>query len=414
MHSVDPFVKVLSKADMAKVCESKQFHTTQEGKTLILAISLASVLSLPPNHTWFRLHIDRATMVRLLLVEIDQSLIRADFLASRKLELLQALCIYASVIGKTEARGRIPSIVAILIQQAADESAIDTTDGATASTEHLVELKARLRWQIRFLASEHLGESYRTLWLHDIKMPLIYPKMDGADETDEPIVLTARCSFWKLGTTFAGAGNGGSSLDLEALGHLRLNVIISDAPKMGEFSSFVDVMHRFALAKLEQSIYMTTKSRCMSTQDVKGFEAARTNLFLTTLLVFETALELYTNPDWECWRWQLRGQFPWNVIEELSVHLKCEDWTAASERAWLLLRKVTAALPESIHANGQLWTPIQELMEHAEDARVEAMAKMAASPIAESDLWRMIEEGNGTFYSEATGCQYPPLSSLYN
>ncbi|KAE9370962.1 hypothetical protein N431DRAFT_485055 [Stipitochalara longipes BDJ] len=363
MDNVDPFMKILHVPSMTKVIQeirSSYDTISLSMQALVLAISLASIISLEENEVKANFHAEKIQLIAQYRLGTEQALRQADFLNTSDMTLLQALAIYLSMLQNT-GETKVAWVLAGVLVRAAVSMKLHLEGSKFGNISPFDgQMRRRLWWQIclidsksesaqlsAFKLSENMFETGKPTNTDDASLnsSMSQPAPHSQGWTDM-FVFLLRCEIWTLSRQLQSVPNVSEKLEVLKRNERKIEATyLSYLDTMQPMQAFIGTSVRLFLTKVD--LMLLPKSHNNNhTQPREPTQAHK--IFTLYLAVIDYTYALQNEPRWSGWRWQIQGrQPPWNALRTVLGHLSTAAWEPRYEQALASVRRSLEGLPES-------------------------------------------------------------------
>ncbi|KAJ4134711.1 hypothetical protein NW768_004309 [Fusarium equiseti] len=399
-RNVDPLMKILHRPTMGKhfqaYIESPSIHRfTPEINAVMFAIYFCAAACLTTESCFKQLGESKEVLTRRYRVSVERALAEADYLSTTKLETLQALTLYTSMI-RVHLHDRTCWVLTSLVVRIAQGQNLHRDGDGHRFTPFEAEMRRRLWHFIVVLdirGSEDRGSGstlVRSSWdtidptpIDDVDFgpdspgPLI-PKSTPADNV--VCLCTAMCSsiFGFLShPRYSSKGEPEHFLYTEdqLISHIRQleNSFIHTARPSHLPSVYAAEIARIVILKLWLSIQYPFNGGPAPDRP----RVSKETMLRTAISIIELR-ERMTKNQWEDrFAWWTDTYVQWHPLAVALAELCVQTEGELVEKAWVVVEKTFPSSREHIAdtAKGSLWRPIKKLLKKARAARTEALLK---------------------------------------
>ncbi|CAM1501379.1 Fc.00g105410.m01.CDS01 [Cosmosporella sp. VM-42] len=415
VENVDPFMKILHIPTMSKVVrESKgKFNNLSSGgEALMFAISLATISSLTDSEVVDNFSTSKARLVTQLTLGVEQSLLRAGFLNTTDLNVVQAFVIYLEFAGYTYGSRATWIMTGLLVRTAISMGLHRDGSHFRHVSNFETEMRRRLWWHICFLdrrvCDGEASETSITEASFDTRDPAnvddndIQPDMRDwpaiQDSHTDMTICLLRCQLWRLSCRVDVPNHPSSAREdstpgtleqrLETLSKSRDLIKKRFVDKLAvdeQTRTFIEIMVCLALTRCELVIHHMDLLREASniSNDTLGQK-----YFLISVTSFEHTQALKLQPLTQKWAWIFNSCIPWHSIGIILTQLCILPWGPKCEKAWTLVKQTIDDIPEAATKNAPQH-PIQHLMATAHNHRDEEIRRLLTQPYVIQQLTQL-------------------------
>jgi hypothetical protein len=399
-RNVDPLMKILHRPTMGKhfqaYIESPSTHRfTPEINAVMFAIYFCAAACLTPESCFKQLGESKEVLTRRYRVSVERALAEADYLSTTKLETLQALTLYTSMI-RVHLHDRTCWVLTSLVVRIAQGQNLHRDGDGHRFTPFVAEMRRRLWHFIVVLdirGSEDRGSGstlVRSSWdtidptpIDDVDFgpdspgPLI-PKSTPADNV--VCLCTAMCSsiFGFLShPRYSSKGEPEHFLYTEdqLISHIRQleNSFIHTARPSHLPSVYAAEIARIVILKLWLNIQYPFNGGPAPDRP----RVSKETMLRTAISIIELR-ERMTKNQWEDrFAWWTDTYVQWHPLAVALAELCVQTEGELVEKAWVVVERTFPSSREHIAdtAKGSLWRPIKKLLKKARAARTEALMK---------------------------------------
>lgn len=399
-RNVDPLMKILHRPTMGKhfqaYIESPLTHRfTPEINAVMFAIYFCAAACLTPESCFKQLGESKEVLTRRYRVSVERALAEADYLSTTKLETLQALTLYTSMI-RVHLHDRTCWVLTSLVVRIAQGQNLHRDGDGHRFTPFVAEMRRRLWHFIVVLdirGSEDRGSGstlVQSSWdtidptpIDDVDFgpdspgPLI-PKSTPADNV--VCLCTAMCSsiFGFLShPRYSSKGEPEHFLYTEdqLISHIRQleNSFIHTAKSSHLPSVYAAEIARIVILKLWLNIQYPFNGGPAPDRP----RVSKETMLRTAISIIELR-ERMTKNQWEDrFAWWTDTYVQWHPLAVALAELCVQTEGELVEKAWVVVERTFPSSREHIAdtAKGSLWRPIKKLLKKARAARTEALLK---------------------------------------
>ncbi|EHK49355.1 hypothetical protein TRIATDRAFT_214314 [Trichoderma atroviride IMI 206040] len=385
VENVDPFIKVIDVAALDEVVTNLRgkFGSLRYSlQALLFAVCLASITSLGEEEALSCFDMPRTQLLARFRLGTEKALANAGLLVTKEIETIQAFVIYLSILPHIGCQQLLSPFVGLLLRIATSvQLHRDAESFKTPTlTPFEVEIRRRLWWQVIFIdsisRSRHSTGLAASDTMFDTKAP---SRISANDQTSSPVsfdveseslVCIMRCEIWILCRFLNANQRKPLEQKLKAfnLTSSRLeDSYIARLSSNDALESLVKTMTSLAFSKVEHTIYLQHFRNLKELLQMPSQEMVQHHLELS-IDILRDAHKVRTEPSWERWRWQLRGDFPWASMSAVFIQLCQSPWSATSERGWALINEILKDVPDRVKENAS-WGKLNQLITAAEAKR---------------------------------------------
>ena len=383
LDNVDPFIKILDTTAVTKTIHSLGLETGPEMESMVLAISLAAIVSLSDQDVVVNFAQPKAQILKNYRLGTEAALARSEFLVSKSLTVVQAFVIYLSVLPHAGLRQAAWPLTGLLLRVA-------TALGLHRDGSHQpqmsfleAEMRRRLWWQICLVdstsrdphtphlsISEAMFDTAMPANMDDKDLALAGPRWTASEVSKTATTATLfliRCHIWRLGRTIE--ANKDKTLETQlGLMHSARSVIqstyIANLDKSKAFDLFVELMTALFFARMDSIVYgQALKREANKNSNGDSVAPIQHHLFNASLTIIDAVYRIKTRADWTKWRWQIQGHFPWHAMGTvLSQLCQTTTWSPESERAWDSAKRLFDYSVHENDTNGTLAGKLRDLV----------------------------------------------------
>ncbi|KAI2826221.1 transcriptional regulator family: Fungal Specific TF [Aspergillus niger] len=377
--------------------ESENINPDPAREALILAVCFAAIVTIPPDQCMALVGMDCEKAIQSYQLAVDQALVRANFIKSQNICVLQAAVIFLLCL-RWRGDARLVWAASAVVVRVAQGQGIHRDGQSLGLSPFDSEMRRRLWWHICLLdmvCSEDQGTDAQIQpGMFDTRLP---HNIDGADLdpslTELPpektgatdiTLLIIQCDIiselnWPNRRN-GGARDAQSTADREPLvttvanrledrflQHLDINIPIQWVYAM---------IIRLTLSKLWLYAHYNkvagheSRSGCSQAACDDAFQAAVETIKFTILL--------HTNESTSQWAWLCKTYKQWHTVAFILAELCNRPITAETDHAWQVVTEIQRqweqdGSPQSV----MLRKPLKRLMQRTASTRA---AKMGISP----------------------------------
>ncbi|KAF5974301.1 transcription factor [Fusarium coicis] len=399
-RNVDPLMKILHRPTISKhfqaYIESPTTHTfTPEINAVLFAIYFCAAVCLTPESCLKQLGENKEILTRRYRVAVERALAEADYLSTTKIEPLQALTLYTSMM-RVHLHDRTSWVLTSLIIRIAQGLNLHRDGDGHRFTPFVAEMRRRLWHFIVVLdirGSEDRGsDATLTRSGFDTAEPTPIDDDDFGPDSIGPLIpkttpadnvvclCTAMCSgiFGFISHPhYSPRGEPEHFLytEEELISHIRqLETSFIHTAKPSHLPSiYASEIARIVILKLWLNIqYPFTGGPAPDRPRVSKETMLRTAISIIELR------ERMTKNQWEDrFAWWTDTYVQWHPLAVALAELCVQTEGELVDKAWMVVEKTFPSSREHIAdtAKGSLWRPIKKLLKKAKAARTEALLK---------------------------------------
>ncbi|CAG8001618.1 unnamed protein product [Penicillium salamii] len=364
-ENVAPIILIIHKPmlkELLKTAITNPEDSDKESEALVFSIYLAAIYSLSPEACLAQLGTDHATMTKRYRFAVEQALVRAGFLHTRKLVVLQAAVLFLTCACDPQDAHFVWTMIAVVTRLALslglhrDGSHFDLGPFET-------EMRRRLWWYI-YLLDVRSSDSQATSPQiregdYDTLLPLNINDDDlSPDMAETPLERTGftemtltlvRCEILKLHRKLMQSNNVVNNEGHNALFQTRLQAIEETRIALDErYLQYCDL--DIAIHWVTATIGRVALARSwlvshFSLMTVKGFQRGLIPgkcdlLIFTAIEVLEFVYLLESHENTTKWSWLFQGYVQWQAFAFVLSELCVRPTSSLSERAWAAVDRV--------------------------------------------------------------------------
>lgn len=384
LRSVDPFIKIIHTPSMTHTVNGLDGDIASRGlelEALLMAISLAAVVSLNEDEAATKFGRSRTELIDSFRRETESALARSEFMITQDLVIVQAFVIYLTVLPYIGQEKLAKSLMGVLLRVSTSLGLHKDGSHQTVMSFPDAEMRRRLWWQICLLDSRLRDHGTPQLSISEAMFDTAMPTNIGdeilqsalseldveeSNMTDMALFL-ARCRVWRLGRTLEAVTDKPLSTQLDLVRSVKASVsstLLLSVDLSKSFDSFVQAMIFLVFARIESFVYKRALKTVAKDQE-RTANKLHEQVLRTSAETANLAHILFTREDWSRWRWQLQGQAPWAAVGTALAYITQKPWTVESEKVLESARGLLQTLDGGIHAEGGQGTRIREVLESA-------------------------------------------------
>ncbi|RGP79855.1 transcription factor [Fusarium longipes] len=399
-RNVDPLMKILHRPTMSKhfqaYIEAPTTHRfTPEINAVMFAIYFCAAACLSPESCFKQLGESKEVLTKRYRVAVERALAEADYLSTTKLETLQALTLYTSMM-RVHLHDRTSWVLTSLIVRIAQGQNLHRDGDGHRFTPFVAEMRRRLWHFIVVLdirGSEDRGSDStlaRSSWdtieptpIDDVDFgpdspgPLI-PKTTPADNV--VCLCTGMCSSifgFMSYERYSAEGELQHFLytEDELISHIRRleSTFIQTARPSHLPSLYASEIARIVILKLWLNMQYPFNGGPAPDRP----RVSKETMLRTAISIIELR-ERMTKNQWEDrFAWWTDTYVQWHPLAVALAELCVQTEGELVEKAWVVVERTFPSSREHIAdtAKGSLWRPIKKLLKKARAARTEALLK---------------------------------------
>jgi hypothetical protein len=365
-ENVAPIILIIHKPmlrDLLQTATTNPKNFDKESEALLFSIYLSAIYSMSPEVCLAQLGADRTTLTKRYRFAVEQALVRAGFLHTRKLIVLQAAVLFLSCACDSQDAHFVWTMIAVVTRLA-------LSLGLHRDSSHFglgpfeTEMRRRLWWYIYLLdvrssdfqaTSPQIREGdYDTLLPlnindEDLSPDMVEPPPERTGFTEMTLTLV-RCEILKLHRKLMQLSSAGIDND----GH---NVLFQNRLRAIEETQVALDKQYLKFCDLEIAIHWVTatiarvalaRSWLVSHFSLMSAEGFQPELFpercdlliLTAIEVLEFGYLLESHENTTKWSWLFQGYVPWQAFAYLLSELCVRPVAPLSDRAWVAIDRV--------------------------------------------------------------------------
>lgn len=410
-RNVDPFIKILHGSTMRSLIAGLGGSISTlpaEEEVLLMAVSLAAVVSLDDTDVNVNFSIPKAQLLARYRLGTEQALAKAEFLSTSSIRVVQALTIYISVLPQLAAQRLAWPLVGVLLRVA---TSIDLHRDPAGSGKDLqltareVEERRRLWWHICFVDSRARCSVAPGLTFpmvsFDTKMPsncsdadLESAAGDGARAVTESFTSSTlavmRCELWAMSRILQQQKALGINWQMQTLQANKTRLQARLAALVDEKNPaclFLLALTCLFFAKAELALSPGQWGSAQTRNDQQRQEILRLSV---EIVCKSHALRMRS--EWKQWRWQLAGQPPLRSMLLGLTELLHDPWMPGSEAALSVFRDELQSLVDEASTDPQ-HRRLMELLSQVELRR--SQVNSSASAMRRPELYQPPGEDEG-------------------
>ncbi|KAL4727341.1 hypothetical protein ACLX1H_006251 [Fusarium chlamydosporum] len=399
-RNVDPLMKILHRPTMSKhfqaYIESPTTHRfTPEINALMFAIYFCAAACLTPESCFKQLGESKEVLTRRYRLAVERALAEADYLSTNKLETLQALTLYTSMI-RVHLHDRTCWVLTSLVVRIAQGQNLHRDGDGHRFTPFVAEMRRRLWHFIVVLdirGSEDRGSDSTIVgssW--DTVEPTPIDDVDFGPDSPGPLIpkptpaenvvclCMAMCSRIFGFLSHPGHNTKGETehflyTEDELISHIRQleNTFIQTARPSHLPSVYASEIARIVILKLWLNIQYPFNGGPAPDRP----RVSKETMLRTAISIIELR-ERMTKNQWEDrFAWWTDTYVQWHPLAVALAELCVQTEGELVEKAWVVVESTFPSSREHIAdtAKGSLWRPIKKLLKKARAARTEALMR---------------------------------------
>ncbi|GLA67144.1 hypothetical protein AtubIFM54640_010121 [Aspergillus tubingensis] len=410
--NVAPIILIIHKPMLKVLLQTatKNPNSFDKGsEALLFSVYLTAIYSMSPEACLAQLGADHTTLIKRYRFAVEQALVRAGFLHTRKLVVLQAAILFLSCACDPQDAHFVWTMIAVVTRLA-------LSLGLHRDSSHFglspfeTEMRRRLWWYI-YLLDVRSSDSQATSPQiregdYDTQLPLNINDDDlSPDMVETPPERTGftemsltlvRCEILRLHRKLMQLGNAGAGLDgHNALFQSRLEAIEQTRIGLDErYLQFCDLkiaihwvtatIARVALARS----WLVSHFSLMSVEGFQGdlFPDKCDLLVLTAVEVLEFVYLLEAHDNTAKWSWLFQGYVQWQAFAFVLSELCVRPTSPLSDRAWTAVDRVYEHWDGPMgNRLGLMMRPLERLRNRASTIRAQQSQDETAGTVPDAD-----------------------------
>ncbi|WXC55789.1 hypothetical protein SNK03_001728 [Fusarium graminearum] len=399
-RNVDPLMKILHRPTMSRHFQAyiespTTYRFTPEINAVMFAIYFCAAACLTPETCFKQLGESKEVITKRYRVTVERALAEADYLSTTKLETLQALTLYTSMM-RVHLHDRTSWVLTSLVVRIAQGLNLHRDGDGHRFTPFVAEMRRRL-WHfivvVDIRGSEDRGSESmlgRSSW--DTAEPTPIDDADFGPDSPGPLIpkatpadnvvcmCTAMCSgifgFMSY-PQYSAKGEPEHFLYTEdqLISHIRRleNTFIHTARPSHLPSLYASEIARIVILKLWLNIQYPFNGGPAPDRP----RVSKETMLRTAISIIELR-ERMTKSQWEDrYAWWSDTYVQWHPLAVALAELCVQTEGELVEKAWVVVERTFPSSREHIAdtAKGSLWRPIKKLLKKARAARTEALLK---------------------------------------
>lgn len=398
VDNVDPFIKILHDQEIEKVVrglKGKLSSLSPNFEALLFAISMAAIASMDEEDTSLNFGSKKNELLERFRCGTEQALVKADFMISKDIVVVQALVIHVSMLPHIGADQLSWPLTGLLLRIAKSNGLhIDGANGSIGEVD--AEIRRRLWWQICFIDSRCRAPGMQDLSLSSSSFTTGLPSPRLPEHSSTPGLFTSettpmdmtlcliRCEIWQLVQALFAHRSSTLQIRQDVFQETKRRIesnYLSSLRGDPSYREFVKTMTSLFLAKVELVISHRSKHCDGFAPDPYSSPQGRqsNSTLLLALTIIEAVHRLRTETSWKKWRWQLQGQIPWHAMAIFLRHACRQPWSTAFEGAWEFTSSLMEMASEEVKG-GRLWESLDKLMAHTRIHREQELGRITTGP----------------------------------